>query len=111
MELEGKSSSLGTPVSELDIDVPLVRSLLEQQHPDLAHLPIHPVDAGWDNAIFRLGDRWSVRLPRRQAAATFIEKEQIWLPRLADRLPIPVPTPYRFGKPGLGYPWRWSVLH
>jgi aminoglycoside phosphotransferase (APT) family kinase protein len=84
--------------------------LLEEQHPDLAHLPIHLVDAGWDNAMFRLGDQLSVRLPRRKAAATLIENEQTWLPLLASRLPIPVPTPYRLGNPAKGYPWRWSIL-
>jgi aminoglycoside phosphotransferase (APT) family kinase protein len=102
--------SIGTPVSELEIDAALVYSLLEDQHPDLAHLPIHFVDAGWDNAMFRLSDQLSVRLPRRKAAATLIENEQTWLPLLADRLPIPIPTPCRLGKPAKGYPWRWSVL-
>jgi aminoglycoside phosphotransferase (APT) family kinase protein len=102
--------SIGTPRSDLEIDVPLVYSLLTEQHPDLKHLTIYPIDSGWDNAIFRLGDRLSVRLPRRQAAARLIENEQIWLPVLADRLTIPVPIPYRLGKPGRGYPWKWSVL-
>jgi len=68
------------------------------------------VDEGWDNAIYRLGDRWSVRLPRRAAAADLIAHEQTWLPRLAPRLTLPIPTPYRIGTPALGYPWRWSVL-
>ena len=110
MESEGKASSIGTPASDLEIDISLVYRLLEDQHPDLAHLPIHRVDAGWDNAMFRLGNELSVRLPRRKVAATLIENEQTWLPVLADHLSIPVPTPYRLGKPALGYPWRWSVL-
>ncbi|HLO51548.1 MAG TPA: aminoglycoside phosphotransferase family protein [Kamptonema sp.] len=104
-----KSSSIGTPIAEVEIDATLVYHLLENQHPDLTHLPIYLVDAGWDNAIFRLGDQLSVRLPRRKAAATLIENEQNWLPILAERLPIPVPTPCRIGEPALGYPWRWSV--
>jgi aminoglycoside phosphotransferase (APT) family kinase protein len=110
MESEGQSSSTGTPVSELEIDAALVYRLLKEQHPDLADLPIRLVDAGWDNAMFRLGEQWSVRLPRRKAAATLIEHEQTWLPLLADRLPISVPTPYRLGNPAQGYPWRWSIL-
>jgi aminoglycoside phosphotransferase (APT) family kinase protein len=110
MESEGQSSSRGTPISELEIDTTLVYRLLADLHPDLMHLPIHLVDAGWDNAMFRLGDRLSVRLPRRKVAATLIENEQTWLPLLADRLSLPVPTPYRIGKPTLDYPWRWSVL-
>ncbi len=110
MKSAKKSSLSGTPASDVKIDTTLVYKLLEDQHPDLAHLPIQLVDAGWDNAMFRLGDRLSVRLPRRQAAATLIENEQTWLPLLADHLPIPVPNPRRIGKPALGYPWRWSVL-
>ena len=51
-----------------------------------------------------------MRLPRRQVAAKLIESEQTWLPLLAERLPIPIPIPYRIGKPAQNYPWRWSIL-
>jgi aminoglycoside phosphotransferase (APT) family kinase protein len=102
--------SLGTPISEVEINISLVTSLLEKQHPDLAHLPISLFDAGWDNAMFRLGDELSIRLPRRQVAAKLIENEQTWLPKIASSLPIPVPNPDRIGQPGDNYPWRWSVL-
>ena len=37
-------SAIGTPLSDIEIDIALVHSLLEDQHPDLAHLPIHLVD-------------------------------------------------------------------
>lgn len=104
------ANSIGTPTAELEIDVDLVHRLLLEQHPDLARLPIQLVDAGWDNTMFRLGDRLVVRLPRRKLAATLIEHEQTWLPLIADRLPIAVPTPERIGLPADGYPWRWSVL-
>lgn len=110
MESEGKLSSVGTPISEFEIDATLVYRLLRSQHPDLAHLPIRLLDSGWDNVMFRLGDQWSVRLPRREVAGLLILNEQTWLPVIADHLPISVPTPYRLGKPALGYPWRWSVL-
>ncbi|WP_375499463.1 hypothetical protein [uncultured Nostoc sp.] len=78
-----KSSSIGTPLSDVEIDITLVYSLLSNQHPNLMHLLIHLVDAGWDNVMFRLGNQLSVRLPRRKAAATLIENEQTWLPVLA----------------------------
>ncbi|MBE9040599.1 hypothetical protein IQ235_07355 [Oscillatoriales cyanobacterium LEGE 11467] len=63
MVSKGKASAIGTPIAELEIDVPLVSKLLEEQHRDLAHQPIRRVDAGWDNEIFRLGDRllWYLR--------------------------------------------------
>ncbi|BAZ09426.1 putative phosphotransferase enzyme family [Calothrix sp. NIES-4071] len=108
--MPGKANWLGTPKSEVEIDVFLVKSLLQKQHSDLAHLPINLVDAGFDNAIFRLGEKFSIRLPRRQVAATLIENEQTWLPQLASHLPIPVPNIYRIGQPGNNYPWRWSIL-
>lgn len=101
---------MGTPQSEITVDIPLIRRLLEEQHPDLAQLPLSLVDEGWDNAMFRLGDRLSVRLPRRQIAAALIEHEQTWLPQLADQLPIPVPATYRIGQPTADYPWPWSIL-
>jgi aminoglycoside phosphotransferase (APT) family kinase protein len=105
-----KATPTGTPASDFQIGASLVRALLEQQHPDLAHLPIQTLDGGWDNTMFRLGEQYCVRLPRREAAAALIENEQVWLPRLARQLSLPIPSPCRFGKPALGYPWKWSVL-
>lgn len=107
-----------TPEAEVAIDTALVRKLLQDQHPDLATLEVTPIDAGWDNAMFRLGDsgtdrcanRLSVRLPRRQIAAALIEHEQTWLPHIAGQLPIAVPVPHRLGNPTPDYPWRWSIL-
>ena len=97
------------PAAEHPIDAALVRRLLETQHPDLAELPLVEVACGWDNVIYRLGDAWSVRLPRRALAVSFTRNEQRWLPRLAPTLPLPVPVPVRLGAPGCGYPWTWSV--
>lgn len=101
---------MGTPVAEYPIDAALIAGLLADQHPDLAELPLQEIDAGWDNAMYRLGDRLAVRMPRRAAAADLMAHEQAWLPRLAGRLTLPIPVPYRVGTPGRGYPWRWSVV-
>jgi aminoglycoside phosphotransferase (APT) family kinase protein len=98
-----------TPPAEIDIDAALARRLLAAQHPDLAHLPIAPAAAGWDNAIFRLGDDLALRLPRRAVADHLIRNEQRWLPLLAPRLPLRIPAPVRVGAPQDGYPWAWSV--
>ena len=110
MSPPNKFTPIGTPASDFQIGESLARALLEQQHPDLAHLPIQTLDAGWDNTMFRLGEQYCVRLPRREAAAALIENEQTWLPRLARQLSLSIPCPFRFGKPALGYPWKWSVL-
>ncbi|HEY8472325.1 MAG TPA: aminoglycoside phosphotransferase family protein [Natronosporangium sp.] len=103
-------ASPGTPPAEVDLDDRLVRALLRDQHPDLADRPLALVAGGWDNATYRLGDDLAVRLPRRRVAAALLRKEQEWLPRLAARLPVPVPEPVRVGEPSAGYPWPWSVV-
>src|SRR4051812_44776972 len=97
------------PAAEVHVDDPLIRALLRAQHPDLAERPLAIVAHGWDNVLARLGDDLVVRLPRRAAAASLIEHEQRWLPRLAPRLPLPVPVPLRRGVAGEGFPWSWSV--
>ena len=100
----------GTPDAEVELPPDLVAALLADQHPDLARLPLELVEAGWDNAMFRLGDGLALRFPRRALAAPLIVHEQTWLPGLADRLPVPVPVPVRVGTPGRGYPWAWSIV-
>lgn len=98
-----------TPAAEVDVDEELVRGLLADQCPRLAGLPIAPLASGWDNTMFRLGASCTLRLPRRALAATLVEHEQEWLPRIAARLPLPIPVPLHAGRPGRGYPWCWSV--
>jgi aminoglycoside phosphotransferase (APT) family kinase protein len=98
------------PAAEVEVDVALVRALLEEQHPDLADRPLSVVANGWDNAMVRVGDDLAARLPRREPARSLIEHEQRWLPELAPRLPLPVPAPVRVGRPGAGYPWPWSIV-
>jgi aminoglycoside phosphotransferase (APT) family kinase protein len=103
-------ASTGTPLAEIAVDAELVRALIGAQHPDLADLPVSLGATGWDNLTFRLGADLAVRLPRRLAGAVLIHKEQHWLPKLAGRLTLPVPTTLRAGRPGEGYPWSWSVV-
>jgi aminoglycoside phosphotransferase (APT) family kinase protein len=103
-------SPMSWPATEFEVDEPLVRSLLADQHPDLAGLPITEIDAGWDNTLWRLGRELLVRLPRRKLAAPLMLHEQRWLPALARRLPLPVPVPVRIGQPARQYPWSWSVV-
>jgi aminoglycoside phosphotransferase (APT) family kinase protein len=38
-----------------------------------------------------------------------VEKERVWLPRLAPHLPLVVPEILATGSPGEGYPWPWAV--
>jgi aminoglycoside phosphotransferase (APT) family kinase protein len=99
-----------TPAAGFEIDAALVRKLLLEQQPLLSELAITHLDEGWDNQLFRLGDTWVVRLPRREVAARLVAHEQAWLPQLAPTLPLPIPSPVYCGKPSKNYPWPWSVL-
>lgn len=78
----------GIPAADVDIDVPLVRALLNEQHPDLASLPLFDVETGWDNVVYHLGADLAVRLPRRAAAAALIGHEQRWLCSVSPFLPF-----------------------
>jgi aminoglycoside phosphotransferase (APT) family kinase protein len=98
------------PAAEIDITAGLVRSLLSEQHPDLAGLAIVEVAHGWDNVMYRIGDDLAVRLPRRAKAARLAGHEQRVLPVLAPMLPLDVPVPLRIGGPTEAYPWAWTVL-
>jgi len=95
---------------EIDVGDDLVRTLIETQFPQWAGLELARVEpSGTDNAIFRLGDSMSVRLPRIQWAAEQPQFEHTWLPRLAPHLPLPIPEPLALGEPGEGYPFHWAV--
>ena len=97
------------PVAEVAVDPDLVRRLLTAQHPDLAGREITVLANGWDNFICRIGEDLLVRLPRRELGGRILRNEQRWLPVIAPRLPLAVPTPVRIGQPGAGYPWAWSI--
>lgn len=97
-------------VDELEIDDALVRCLLAGQFPEWSNLPLHRIEpSGTDNAIFRLGDELSVRLPRRGGPTEPGGKELDWLPKLAPLLPVEVPVPLAQGRPSDDYPWFWEI--
>ena len=98
------------PADEINASEDVVRSLLTVQHPDLAQMALWKFGAGWDNTLWRLGEDFLVRLPRRAAAAPLMINEQRWLPELAPRLPLPIPAPVRIGRPSSEYPWAWSIV-
>ena len=98
------------PAADVEVSADLVRRLLADQHPDLARLPVEFLANGWDNELYRVGAGLVARLPRRALGAQIITNEQRWLPGLAARLPLPIPSPERTGVPACGYPYSWSVV-
>jgi aminoglycoside phosphotransferase (APT) family kinase protein len=92
------------------IDVNLVRQLIALQFPQWIDLDLTPVvPGGWDNRTFRLGDDKLVRLPSAMAYVGQVEKEQMWLPKIATHLSLPIPKPIAKGTSTNFYPWPWSI--
>ncbi|WP_409276247.1 aminoglycoside phosphotransferase family protein [Neobacillus sp. SCS-31] len=94
----------------MKIDTGLVAKLIAEQFPEWAHLEIKPVKvSGNDNRTFHLGNGMSVRLPSGPGYVLQVEKEQKWLPILAKKLSLPIPTPVAKGKTNDDYPFPWSI--
>ena len=96
---------------ELNVSEELVRSLLAEQCPNWADLPLQRIQSsGTDNALYRLGTELVVRLPRIDWAVSSIEKEHTWVPQITNHLSTPISTPIFCGKPNAKYPWPWLVI-
>ncbi len=94
----------------LGVDESVVRGLLHSQFPQWADLSLQPIEnGGWCNFAFRLGDDKFVRLPRHEDYASQVEKECVWLPSLASRLPLEIPAPLGLCKPHVSFALPWAV--
>jgi aminoglycoside phosphotransferase (APT) family kinase protein len=100
--------------NELEIDEIFANTLIETQCPQWSGLPIVPVmSSGTDNALFRLGNEYIIRLPRIEwetgSVNKSINKEYEWLPKIAKFLKIPISEPIFKGHPDKSYPWSWLI--
>ncbi len=59
--------------------------------------------------LFRLGNSIVARFPLLPHAEAQIDLQALLLPQLTP-LPLSVPIALRFGAPGQGYPFRWTIL-
>lgn len=95
---------------EIEINVSLVQSLIADQFPQWANLPVTPVASmGTDNALFRIGNAMQARLPRVPWAVASVAKESTWLPQIAPFISTPITIPLQLGKPTKNYPYQWMV--
>jgi aminoglycoside phosphotransferase (APT) family kinase protein len=100
--------------NEQEVNTALVQSLLKEQCPQWADLELNPIlSSGTDNALFRLGNEYVVRIPRIEwspgSVSSGINKEYLWVPQLAQHLKIPISEPVFKGTPNKAYPWPWSI--
>ncbi|MEV4669967.1 phosphotransferase [Microbacterium sp. LWO12-1.2] len=93
-----------------EITSSLVRSVVSEQFPQWAELPIRPVEVqGWDNRTFRLGDRLTVRLPSADGYVAGLVREEHTLAILGSRFRVAIPRVVATGAPSAVFNRPWSV--
>lgn len=100
----------GPPPAHPSISPETVRALVDDQDPDYHDLELGERFDGWDMAMYRLGDRLAVRLPRVETAVNSLIAETRFVPRLSGEWDFPFPQVVRSGLPGHGYPWPWAIV-
>ncbi|MEC0204891.1 aminoglycoside phosphotransferase family protein [Paenibacillus lautus] len=90
--------------AEWEVTEPLVRLLLTRQFPQLSALPIQEIGNGWDNTVYRVGDEYVFRFPRRNKAISLLNTEAKILPKLEHYITVPYAKPLFFGKESEDYP-------
>jgi aminoglycoside phosphotransferase (APT) family kinase protein len=91
--------------AEVDVTPRLAADLIRDQFPDVGASQVAVLATGWDNVAFLVDGQWLFRFPRRAVAVPGAQREIAVLPRLAPRLPLPIPDPQFIGQPSARYPW------
>lgn len=87
------------------IEPPMALRLIQEQFPKLSAKHIRLLGSGWDNTAFIIDEEFIFRFPRREIALPLLEAEWCALPKLASRLPLPIPIPEWKGSPTSDFPW------
>jgi len=92
---------------ERELDDALVRALVDEEFPQWSSLPLARAGDGTVNAIYRLGDELSVRIPRRSEVD---DTEERILRTLAGRLPVEIPQFVARGRELTVHTWLEGAL-
>jgi aminoglycoside phosphotransferase (APT) family kinase protein len=100
--------------NQLVVTVDTVRTLVSEQFPAWADLPVRAVVThGTVNALFRVGDQLTARFPLVPGDVAqlrrWLESEAAAAAELHGRTRFPTPEPVALGQPGPGYPLPWSI--
>jgi aminoglycoside phosphotransferase (APT) family kinase protein len=90
--------------AEVVVDEALAAQLVAQ-FPETAGRPLRLLSTGWDRTAWLVDERWVFGFPRRAVVVPGLVRELEWLPRLAPRLPRPIPVPRFVAEPSDAFPW------
>jgi len=93
---------------EVVVDEELARALIGDRVPGLRDAPLRLLGEGWDSTVWRAGDEWVFRFPRREVVVPGFLREVEVLPRLAPALPLPVPVAEVRAEPDERFRWPWA---
>ena len=95
---------------EIEINENIVKQLINEQFSQYKDLPIYKINSmGTVNAIYRLGDEYSVRLPRISWAVESLFREIQILPVIAKKVTLTIPEVIEKGEPTDKYPFNWAI--
>jgi aminoglycoside phosphotransferase (APT) family kinase protein len=88
----------------------VVAALIAEQCPQFSSLPINRFQSsGTDHWLYRLGEEYVLRLPKREEAVRQADREHRFLKRFTN-LPLATPDIVFKGTPTLTLPNRWSIM-
>jgi aminoglycoside phosphotransferase (APT) family kinase protein len=86
------------------VDEYLVRELVAQ-FPDVRCASVRPLSEGWDRSVWLVDESLVFGFPRRAVVVAGLERELVFLPRLAPLLPLEIPVPLHVGRASERFPW------
>jgi aminoglycoside phosphotransferase (APT) family kinase protein len=110
--VDGRTAGAAAWQAERTVSVDEAAGLIGAQFAALRGASVTALATGWDNTVFLVGGEWVFRFPRRAVVLPGVRREIAVLPRLAPRLPLPVPVPELIGHPSDRFPWPfWGARH
>jgi len=91
--------------ADIDVNDSIVSQCLDRQFPKLKPISLKCIDEGWDNKIYLVNDKLIFRFPRREIAVQLLERENVVLNYLYDKVNISIPNPTYIGEPSDIYPY------
>ncbi len=94
----------------MSININFAKKLIKKHCPHFSNMQIDQIlPGGYDNYMFRLGDKYVLRLPSGKGHIGQIEKEYKYLPYLSKHLSIKIPKPIFLGEKDEIFAEQWGI--